>query len=761
MSGSDSDEDLINLFTGRQRSTRVVCPHCRDIHFRTVPCPDAPAYRPGLLSSVNYEAAGPSVPPPLPQAPSRVRKPNAPREPRPPQAVTSLPPDLPDLVDDPDSDDDEDQVEFDDDVNGNLPDPIDPYLNDDAVVEEPPTESTADLKWRNYDCPANPIQRNDLDPEGIKNFYPKPKFVQSTASGARNIPIWANRMSDYFKLFFDVAIDQEHYGIMDRFVEIINVYGNQYYGPTAVEPSRAWKAVDIPELYKFFALIMYGGMVKVPEFRFLWSTTPPYAQLYGRDFIQAAMSENRFRAIWRCLHYVDATGLDADGRTALIRQDGFWSVSLFCSDLADKFQYFFNPDQYVDVDEMCIFFKGRHRCRVYNPNKPNKYHLKAFCFNDSDTGYTINFYMYRGKEEQRPPDVTATSWPVLKLLEGRRWEYRNFILGLDNWYTSVPLARSLLQRGIHVVGTIKTNRSGLPASGKMKDGKQARGDLKVMATPLPEGGDIYFSAWQDSKPVHILSTFAPVIAETSRRGKVNGRFTRVDLPMPSVIPIYNSAMGGTDLCDQYSSYYEFEHRTTKWHRRIFTHFLIVAMRNAHICYLRDIKNRNRPTTSSFRVFIETVVCELLGVKTPLFNPNDEAHEHVYDMDFDRESGDDDEFEDVDVGDDFNYSDFSALVPTTRPPVKSRKWWLEGEGVHRRMTGRDHWPVYTQKQVMTAMEEGPPKRVDSRMHCYVCEKKCASSCASCRVALCLYGDTQLENCFWRFHKIVDFTHKTST
>jgi len=711
---------------------------------------------------VNYPEEVPGAPPPLPKAPTRVRQPNASRQAPPLQAAIPAPPDLPDLVEEDSDDDDEDEVEFDDDINGNLPDPVDPYLNDDTVVVDEVTEATADLAWMSFNCRANPIQRNVLDPEMAKKMYPKPEFVQTSPSGARNIPFACNSMSDYFKLFFDVE-NEDHDGIASRFVRVINVYGRKYYGPDSANPSLQWKDVTVPELYKFFALIMYGGMVKAPEFRLLWSKTPPYAQLYGRDFIQAAMSENRFRAIWRCFHYVDATNLTAEERRNQSSHDGFYSVSQFCNDLALRFQNYFNPDQYVDVDEMCIFFKGRHRCRVFNPNKPNKYHLKAFCFNDSDSGYTVNFYMYRGKEEERPAGVTATSWPVLKLLESDRWESRNFILGLDNWYTSVPLARSLLQRGIHVVGTIKTNRTGLPTAGKMKDGKQVRGTMKVMTTSLPEGGNLYFSAWQDSKPVHILSSFEPVVAETSRRGKVNGRFTRVDLPMPSVIPIYNSAMGGTDLCDQYASYYEFEHRTTKWHRRIFTHFLIVAMRNAHICYLNDPRNRNRPLTRSFRVFIETVICELLGLKVPTFDPNLEEDEDFYDNDYDREDHEDHEEGGPEEFDDFHYCDFGALAPHAEPPVRSRKWWLGGLGIIRRMTGRDHWPVYLQKQVMTAPADGqgPPKRVDSRMHCYVCEKKCASSCALCTVALCFHGDTQLENCFWRFHKMEDFTHKPST
>jgi len=326
---------------------------------------------------------------------------------------------------------------------------------------------------------------------------------------------------------------------------------------------------------------------------------------------------------------------------------------------------------------------------------------------------------------------------------------------------SVSLAMALLNRGIHCVGTVKSNRTGLPAEGKMSKRKNAqpRGDIKVMKAqiPAPLQGDLYFTAWQDNKPVHILSTFEPFLSVTHRRGRVNGVWQRVELPMPSTVAIYNDAMGGTDLCDQYSSYYDFEHRTTKWHRRIFTHFMTVALRNAHVLYMTDTQRARLPTTRSFRTFVEIVICQLLGLKIPTIDPEadsdvdsneDNASDSADDSD---EDGDEDEDEDAYVG------DFAPLVERQSPPLLSRQWWLRSEGSIRRMTGRDHWPVLGQKQCMTMTINGQEKRIDSRNRCYVCRKKTSSKCISCEVSLCCYGEMQLENCFWRFHNLKEFGH----
>ena len=53
--------------------------------------------------------------------------------------------------------------------------------------------------------------------------------------------------------------------------------------------------------------------------------------------------------------------------------------------LSEFCRHYFKTGQLVDIDEMCIYFKGRHRCKCYDPNKTNKWHFKLFCWNDSKT----------------------------------------------------------------------------------------------------------------------------------------------------------------------------------------------------------------------------------------------------------------------------------------------------------------------------------------------------------------------------------------
>jgi hypothetical protein len=96
------------------------------------------------------------------------------------------------------------------------------------------------------------------------------------------------------------------------------------------------------------------------------------------------------------LHVVNPNDFTIQEQKAKQQEDPFWRVTPFLEHLSLCFRRHFIPYQNIDIDEMCIGFKGRHVARCYNPNKPEKWHLKAFCLNDSKTGYLHRFYMYQG-----------------------------------------------------------------------------------------------------------------------------------------------------------------------------------------------------------------------------------------------------------------------------------------------------------------------------------------------------------------------------
>ena len=97
--------------------------------------------------------------------------------------------------------------------------------------------------------------------------------------------------------------------------------------------------------------------------------------------------------------------------------------------------------------------------------------------------------------------------PVIKLLNNRYW-HKNHILYTDNWYTSIPLLQYVLQKGVHLVDTIRTNKKNIPKDAIFKEkgeNKKQRGYMLQMQCNI-DNHMVYFVSWMANKPVHLLSS---------------------------------------------------------------------------------------------------------------------------------------------------------------------------------------------------------------------------------------------------------------
>lgn len=105
----------------------------------------------------------------------------------------------------------------------------------------------------------------------------------------------------------------------------------------------------------------------------------------------------------------------------------------------------------------------RRRCSFiqYIPNKPAKYGIKIFALCDAKIFFTGNLEVYCGKQPDGPYNFSNSSSDVVNRLIGHlKGTCRN--LTTNNWYTSYPLAVSLLEQKIILVGTHKKNKRELP-----------------------------------------------------------------------------------------------------------------------------------------------------------------------------------------------------------------------------------------------------------------------------------------------------------
>ena len=467
--------------------------------------------------------------------------------------------------------------------------------------------------------------------------------------------------------------------------------------------------------------MLYMDVVsRAGDIRDYWSRDP----IWGDPHVRRVMSRDRFTAIRNNYTWMDTTGVSPAEREAKNKEDGFWTIAKLFDDLKKNYQFYYAPHRHMAVDEMCVFFKGRHRCRCYNPSKPNKWHFKIYALCDSCTGYLWNWDLYRGKDERREAGLSASEWPVWQLSEPEELHGRGHMFFHDNWFTSLPLALRMVQapRGITTVGTIRTNRRHLPraivfpAKGA---GVQERGTIKCKKINV-DGHDIYFTAWMDTKPVHMISPFKPNFIFIKRMTKgADGQWHNINVAQPTCIPCYNQSMGAVDSHDQAAAAYDKRVRHQgRWQPRLYIRCLKSSIINALILY-NDNSGRAVPIAPlTLLEFTKRIIEEWAGM-----NIEEEIEPELSE---ESDSEEDDEKEE----------------PEPRRHLAS---WQHD--VVRRTTGH-HFP-----EIKESVRRQSNTYSNCRVGCIICEKAVSSKCQQCGVHLCLLKGNR-PDCWAIFHSVPD-------
>lgn len=151
--------------------------------------------------------------------------------------------------------------------------------------------------------------------------------------------------------------------------------GNNY---TSTIQDLLTRSLPFNLLTHYFGLIMWMGIVKLPEISLYWSKDPAYSQTLTRSI----MSRNRFEVLLRMLHFNDNDKENVNDR--------LYKIKTVIDMLNENFEKYFEPDEIVCVDESLIPFRGRIVFKQYIKQKRHKYGIKIFklC---SAPGYTLAF----------------------------------------------------------------------------------------------------------------------------------------------------------------------------------------------------------------------------------------------------------------------------------------------------------------------------------------------------------------------------------
>ena len=130
-----------------------------------------------------------------------------------------------------------------------------------------------------------------------------------------------------------------------------------------------------------------------------------------------------------------------------------------------KFQANYVPKRNLAVDETMLRFRGQFTGKQYMPKKLVKWGIKGFSLADSSNGYILNTLLYTGAETLDGTDQQYSTFPqparvVLHLLQP--YLHKGYHVFTDRYYSSIPLAKALLDNQTAFTGRLVHDRVDLP-----------------------------------------------------------------------------------------------------------------------------------------------------------------------------------------------------------------------------------------------------------------------------------------------------------
>ena len=413
-------------------------------------------------------------------------------------------------------------------------------------------------------------------------------FSGVSASSLRPIDVYSKLVTD---------------DVYDLVVEQTNLNAQQVLSNRRISRKsryKHWKSTDKAEMKKFFAIVMYMGVVKYPSISLYWSRD----SFYKNSFVPSIMSRNRFQLLLRFMHFADNEDGDENEN-----KDRLLKIRRMLEILEKNFTATKTPGDTIAIDESMIPWRGRLLFRQYNPGKAHRYGVKIYKLCDLQ-GYTYTSSVYIGKNAvaHRGQPTTTTSHSAQIVLDlAEKYLKSGRTITTDNFYTSVALANILLKNETHLVGTIRKNRAGNPkevTTAKLKQGE-------IVGRENADG--IVVAKWRSKREVLMLSTKHDLKSiSTGKQNKFHEEIFK-----PEIIICYNKGKQGIDISDQMASYFTPLRKTIRWYHKIAFEFMLnTAVVNSLIIY-QEISGK-KIKIGQFR---HNLICDIANVDEPQISSN--------------------------------------------------------------------------------------------------------------------------------------------
>jgi len=389
--------------------------------------------------------------------------------------------------------------------------------------------------------------------------------------------------------------------LIDLIVRESNLYAEQSNNLLDTTPE---------EIKALIGILIIMGFNSLPSIRHYWSNDKNF-YCYR---VASIMTVKSFLKLVRFLHINDNSKMPPRGPDF----DKLFKVRPLICHLQTMYSSLECPSRHLSIDESMIAFKGRSGMKQYMPMKPIKRGFKVWALADSASGYLINFEIYTGKNSNNLTEFGLGENVVLNL--SQYLEMKFHCIYFDNFFTSLPLAKKLLNNDIFSCGTFRINKKYYPKDLMKKDSLYKPGDIE-----FAQCDDISVCRWKDrgSKPVTVISSMHNA-SHSEIVHRKNSRGEKIAISCPSSIADYNRYMGGVDKFDQYMAAYSICQKSRRWWVKMFYYLLDTSIVNSFLMYKKSC-NSHKTKYMSHLEFRSTLANELISNyssrKRPTISPS--------------------------------------------------------------------------------------------------------------------------------------------
>lgn len=388
---------------------------------------------------------------------------------------------------------------------------------------------------------------------------------------------------DYFNLFIDSSL-------LTTMVCETNKYAEGLIKSLDITRGcrmKQWKPVTLLEMKAFLSVLLEMGITKRPTMFSYWTENSRRIPWFSKMF-----SRNRFQLILQCFHLVDNKECFPPGHE---KYDPCIKFMPIVEHANRVFKLYYKPHKELSIDESLVGTLCHSNIVQYMPNKKHhRWGIKFWMLCDAVSKYCLSFYCYKGAKGKT--DTTKSREHglgyevVINLLEQSQYLNKGHHVFVDNYFSSIALAKYLYCKNTYLTGTIRANRKGVPSdikTTKTNEAKYAR-DGEVLLCGYRENKSV-------KKPVLLISTHASddnTIVIKKRNGNERSKVK------PCIVDCYNRYMGGVDESDKMLYVYLDERRTVKYWKKVTFNIIARMVLNAYLLY-KEVSKKKLMTRLEF------------------------------------------------------------------------------------------------------------------------------------------------------------------